>query len=77
MKRHKDQDQTDSAYVAPEQKSSFNGEDMEVGLCDMVRDDLTRHETSNLDPKNKNMSKDGQHDTDSGFSIPSVGLFGA
>lgn len=73
MKRHKGQDQMDSPDVASKQKSSLNGEDMEVGLCDMVGDDLNRHETSDLNLKDKNMSEDGEYDTDSDSSIPCCG----
>ncbi|KAJ0081400.1 hypothetical protein Patl1_10911 [Pistacia atlantica] len=73
MKRHKGQDQMDFADVAPEHKSSLNGEDMEVGLCDIVRDDLTRRETNDLNLKDKNMSEDREYDTDSDSSIPCCG----
>lgn len=73
MKGHKSDDQMDSAYVASDQKSSLNGEDMEVGQCDVIGDDLTRCETSDLYRKDKNMSEDGEYDTDSDSSIPCRG----
>ncbi|KAL9452632.1 hypothetical protein AB3S75_008426 [Citrus x aurantiifolia] len=73
MQGHTGQHQTDSVEVAPEQKmangmggkSHSDCENKEVGLCDVLGEEITRHEAGDLNVRDRNSSHDGDYDTDS------------
>ncbi|KAK1556525.1 hypothetical protein Q3G72_006725 [Acer saccharum] len=84
MKMHQDQDQRESTEVALEKKmankvkgkSSLDGEnkeDVDVGLCDIVGEEVDTHKARDLHLEDRYKCQDVDQDSDSDCTIPCCG----